>query len=134
MSNKTKYNIIGISELKEDFNKDKYLRSHEKTYPLESKNYVKRSASGKSEFEETDLILIERELTENNSNENNKKYFHNKENDFESNIENNDYSIYFRDLLDNLETDKDFYKCFRLTEEQSVSLINIKFILIIFLY
>jgi len=82
----------------------------------EKADLVKRSASGKTVYQESEYTIIEKDLNEINENKN--------DNGINEHIE------YLREnpsilekLLNTLGTEIDVYKIFRLTEDQSVFLI-----------
>lgn len=83
-----------------------------RTIESDKSTFVKRSASGKTEYEESEYTIIEKEL--NDSNESNTKSI-----DEPSDNMTNRPST-FGKLLNALGTEMDLYKCFRLTEDQSV--------------
>lgn len=88
-----------------------------KTFEIEKAKFTNnKSASGKTEFCESEYTIIEKDLNESSE----KNEIIKKENyKIEEAIIN---PTAFEKLLETMETDIDFYQCFKLTQDQSVYL------------
>lgn len=88
------------------------IREFNKLHENENSKMIIRSAPGNKESHEQEYTIIEKDLNESNNKDLNKDYLKKQD----QIIENSKLD----EILTNLGTDIELYKCFKLDEEQSV--------------